>query len=148
MKRREALRTTAVVAATAGIAGCSGILGGGCGKPSGDLEDALPSGGDYEQQGDVNTDSNSENVVNAASTNYEGQDDEMLFAGVSEFEDADTASEEADDAENSGEGEFGYVIVDEFVYFGWGPDEDSVRGLLAGFEPLNEGCVENNVEWV
>jgi len=153
MERRTVLRSTSALATASavGLAGCSGILGGGgCGTPSDDLEGALPSGGDYEQQGDPTTSDGGENedIEQTIIAGYTGPDDEELLFGISEFSDADTASEEEQNVSEDagGDGEFGYIIAEEFVYFASGPDEESVEALLSESEPLS-GCVSGNVEF-
>jgi hypothetical protein len=155
MERRDVLKSASTLAAasTVGMAGCSGgglLGGGGCDTPGDNLEDSLPDSSDYEQQGEATTGSGGENVESTISALFTGPDDEQLFFGITEFSDADTASSEANNvsSEDTGEGAFGYITADAYVYFAFGPDEDSVTSLMKASPTLGDGCVDNNLEFV
>ena len=155
MERRDVLKSASAMAAasTAGLAGCSGILGGGsCDTPGDTLQDSFPDSSDYEQQGDPTTGGGGENVESSTSAFYVGPDDEQFIFSITEFSSADTASSEtgnltAEDA-GSAEGAFGYIVADAYVYLALGPSEDAVTSFMKASPTLGDGCVDNNAEFV
>lgn len=155
MERREVLKSTSALAAasTVGMAGCSGILGGGgCDEPGDDLEDSLPDSDDYEQQGDPTSagGDGQEDIERSIVAAYVGPDDEQFFFGITEFSSSDVASDEADnvseDQTGDLDGEFGYIQTGAYVYYAFGPDEDSVEEFM-GTSPTLGDCVGGNIEF-
>lgn len=155
MERRDVLKSASALAAasTVGMAGCSGILGGGCDTPGENLEDSFPEGDDYSQQGEPTTDDGEgqENTERSATGLYRGPDDEEFIFSIVEFSSEDTATSELDNATESGqtpeEGAFGYLQNGAYVFVATGPDEDSVTEFMKASPTLSDGCVDDNIEF-
>lgn len=151
MERRDVLKSASAVAAasTVGLAGCSGILGGGCSKPKDDFEDSLPDSDDYEEQGDPEAGEGSEDTEEAIFASYAGPDDEFYFFSIAEFSSEDAAEEGTEQvSEGSGESEgaSGYIRVGKYIYAAGGPGEDELEEFMKASPTISDGCVNNNLE--
>lgn len=157
MERRDVLKSASALAAasTVGMAGCSGILGGGCDTPGDNLEDSFPESDDYSRQGEVSTGSGEgqDNVDRTATGFYTDSNDEGYIFAISEFSSEDAAADEADNASEAGTGDFndgafGYIQTGAYIFVGGGPDEDSVTAFMKASPTLSDGCVDDNIEFL
>jgi len=152
--RRDVLKGTAGLATVAmsGLAGCSAITGGGpdCGRPGGDLEDALPG----EQVGQFFRDrepdtgvADGASVVGSARARYSGPDGNTYVYTIYEYEsssEAESAWEDGGDTEMTS----GYVVTGKYVY---GVTTESgtasgIQNLLVATDNLSLTCVEDHAE--
>jgi len=156
MERRDVLKSASAVAAvsTAGMAGCSGILGGGCSKPKDDMTESLPDSDDYEQEGEVfeGDGENQEDVESTVAAGYVGPDDERYSFSIIEFSSKDAAKDQAEEASSGGNDSGdsdragGYIIVGKYAYAASAPDEESLKSFMKASPSLSDGCVNNNLE--
>lgn len=154
MERRDVLKSASTLAAASavGMAGCSGILGGGCDTPGDNLEDSFPDSGDYDIQGNgisTTDDAEGEDLVRTAAAFYSGPDDDGYLFAISELSSEDVASEQVGNISDSGgfEGSLGYIQTGAYVYTGGGPDESSVEEFMSTSPTLGD-CVSDNIEFV
>lgn len=172
MERRKFLGSVGAASAI-GLAGCadSELSGTGCAQPDGDnLEASLPESSDYEMQGEPITGSGKQDdsadetvgepttssgeqdtIESTISAAYSDTDGEQLVFSIVEFSSPDTASEEADSlSEEVGnlEGVIGYIVTEKYVFSAFGPDESTVTSFMKTSSTLDDGCVDNNIEFV
>jgi len=153
MERRDVLRTaaTAATASTVGLAGCGILGGGGCDTPGDDLTETFPDSDDYSQQNTFTSSGNQtgqENIEQFATATYTGPDDGEFSFTVVEYSDTDAAESEADNASEGGDnGSIGYIIAENYVYVGTGPDEDSITEFMSTSPTLGD-CVDDNIEFI
>lgn len=161
MRRRDLLGSVAgaLTAASAGLAGCSTANDeplpptetssdtGDCVPPSERPADALPPTGDagFERQGDVTVSESSHDtgVERTAYALYRGPDGNEYYCSVTAF-DSPTAADEGTETQrrqaSHDNAVLGLVQFDRYVYFGAGPDRETVRSLLAQ-SALSEACL-------
>jgi hypothetical protein len=153
--RRDVLRSSGglAVLSAAGLAGCSSVLpggGNGCGTPSGGVEEALPSGGEYTRDGDPeyyprdNVPAENESV----SADYEGPDGASYALTIREYASREAAQDAWGDTSDFPSG-IGYVVEGRYVYFvrTEAGTEDGIAGLLAAVAPLDESCVDGAAQY-
>jgi hypothetical protein len=139
MRRRDVV-VTVTAGATAGLAGCSSILGGGCSAPSGSASDALPDDTDrFQREGGLPGSSQTpDDAESSALAVYsDGSGTRALFT-VTKYGDESTAREEAESASESdtgvsvgGDAVVGVLQAGAFVVSVVAPDEGSVESLVA-----------------
>ena len=123
-----------------------------CSAPSGNIEAALPDGGEFQQLREPNTNNNpdDENVERAVFTAYTGQDGGQFAFTITEFVSETAASEalrNADPEQSQTDQETGFVLAGRYIYLAFGPTRDDVMRLLAASEALDATCVQAAVEF-
>jgi len=154
--RRTVLKGTAGLAAVSmsGLAGCSGILGGGhdCGRPGSDLTGALPgeNPGQYFRDAEPDTGVVDEDgVTGSARAQYSGPEGYAYVFTIYQYDSSSTA-ESAWADRSIDEGQVGYILAGKYVYavstqLG---SESAVDNLLVAADPLSLTCVEDNTEYL
>ena len=155
MERRDVLKSASTLAAasTVGLAGCGGILGGGCSKPKDDFKKSMPDSDDYKGEVSTGSGEGSEDIKKTASGFYEGPDGNGYYFVIIEFSSKDVASEKAKNASSntgssSNDGAAGYIVTGKYGYTAGGPSKEKVKTFMKTSPTLSDGCVDNNVEFV
>ena len=157
--RREILAALTAGAGGA-LSGCSALNGGSstndededeedpsdgptCQAPSGEMASALPSGGDYERDGDIyeSDDPEQAEIQSLAFVSYEGPNGGYYVVNALEYSSPSAANEAVETATSGTDSVTGYVLVDEFVYAVTGPDEQRVRAFAKETPALSDECV-------
>jgi len=160
MNRRDLLKTTAAVslAATTGLAGCMNLITSSCSAPSGNLEDALPDGGNgYEPTSEEPSTMEPDGVEALVFNNYDGPSGGLHSFAVVEYPSSENVEKKTEGIIESfkqfiqafvdADPLYGYITVEKYAYIGSGPSEDAIEELMQMSEPLGEGCVGSNIKY-
>lgn len=143
--RRRVLRAMGAGVAGVGLAGCSAVPGV-CGTPGEDFEDALPTGGEFEQL-DVTQIGTIGNIQGGVSAAYEGPDGDGYRVIINEYESESDAEAGLEDAGSTEVKVLGIVRVGPYLYGVRGREKGPAKNLLSSLGPLDRVCVERSVGW-
>lgn len=166
MERRTLLAAGAATAGGGVVAWYGGLLGGSggsCPKPSGSLEEAMPSGdgtfqGYVQDLGSVahvqsrvrGQDGGGINGMVMGQYQHSQSGDNFLLV-LAEFGSNDLARQMNEqpflDQYVTDKKEVGYVASGPYAWAGAGPDRETVVDLFAAADPLTADCVEESVTW-